>query len=167
MMRNTELHGIDTGGHDEQHHTAPQSRHKRPVHPAQVRTTLWTSPCRNGRSDRLERTVARPLPRQAIPGHSAVRGQRNAIPYASTCTADAKITSWTETRKKCQAASTSRMLGQPRTTIWTRHVTPITSSHTLLLLHHMHCYYSITCTDITSSHALLLLSYMHCYYFIT
>ena len=88
------------------------------------------------------------------------------IPYTSTCTADAKITSWTATRKKCQEASTSRMLGQPRTTPWTRHVNAITSSHTLLLLYHMHYYYSTTCTDIISSHALLLLSYMHSYYLI-
>jgi len=37
------------------------------------------------------------------------------------------------------------------------------SSHALILLYHMHCYYSITCAVITSSHTLLLLHHMYYY----
>ena len=74
-----------TGGQGEQQHTAAQSRRERPVHRAQVRTSRWTSPFKNGPSDRPERTAAGPLPRHAtdffqdIHCHPAV--QDNATQY--------------------------------------------------------------------------------------
>ena len=37
------------------------------------------------------------------------------------------------------------------------------SSHALILLYHMHCYYFLTCSAITSPYALLLLHHMYCY----
>ena len=43
----------------------------------------------------------------------------------------------------------------------------IRSSHTLLLLHHIHCYYFIPGNVSTSSHALVLLQHTHCSHFIT
>ena len=67
------------------HQKTVQRRRKRPVHRAQVRTTLWISPCKIRRSDNPERTAAGACPPHSISGHPAVTGKRNAIPYANTC----------------------------------------------------------------------------------
>ena len=109
---------------------------------------------------------------------ATVRGQGNAIPYTRTCTADAKITSWTATRKSAKKhrhhgclASRGQLLGHDMSMLSLHPIhcyycitcTTITPSHALILLHHMHCYYFLTCTAIASSHALILLHHMHCY----
>ena len=77
---------------------------------------------------------------------ATVRGQGNAIPYTSTCTADANITSWTATRKKVPRSIdiTDAWPAEDDsldTTCQCSHFIPytaITVSHALLLLHHMH-----------------------------